>query len=169
MEIETICNGKYEFYTEKKTISLPVELKNLPDQLIVKERTLFKRSEFHVSLVCINKIIEKYNINIPDVTTKIVNDFCEFTKDNEIKVLSYKDEFKFVEREDKTTIVVMCETLNLHKFFDFINKKYSLEVDLPPAHVTLFTLDGKSGIYLISPNDIKNFTQPIPNPLGHSL
>jgi len=170
MESPFIFGGeKYKFIPEKGIISLPVKLENLPDKLVVKELTLLKRAEFHVSLVCIRKIIEKYKISIPNFENKILNDFSEFTKTKDVASISYKDEFKFVAKENKKTLVVMCEVSNLDNFFDFINKKYSLEIESPPAHVTLYTEDGESGIYLIRADDIKNFTKPIPNPIGHSL
>jgi hypothetical protein len=169
MEEKFICDKKYVFHKTKRTIYLPVKLESLPENLVIGGHELLERSEFHVSLVCIGKIAEKFNISIPNFDDKIVEDFCEFAKTKEIKLLGYKDEFRFVERENRKTVVVMCKMLNLDEFFNFINKKYSLEIESPPAHVTLYTLDGEAGIFLISADDIKNFTVPIPNPLGHSL
>ncbi|MES3032159.1 MAG: hypothetical protein V4699_02880 [Patescibacteria group bacterium] len=169
MDKKFTYGNKYVCNLEKKTIFLPVELENLPDKLIIGEFTLFKRSEFHVSLVCVGKIIEKYKISIPDFWNKVVDDFYEFTRTKKIEIIGYKDEFKFVVRENKKTVVVMCEMSNLNEFFDFINHKYTLNIDYPPAHITLYTLDGESGIFLISIDDIKNFTKPITNPIGFIL
>ncbi len=64
----------------------------------------------------------------------------------------------------------MCEVSNLNKFFDLMNKKYGLNIKYPSPHATLYNvLKGKSGIYLMDSDDIKNFTVPIPNPIGHPL
>ncbi len=169
MEYRTICGGKFIF--EHNTICLSVSFSEMPDQVIFEGKTFVLNSFLHISLVCVGKIIEKYNISIQDFENKIINDFCEFSKNNEIKSVEYTNDFKFVTKKekDKETIVVMCNVPNLNKFFDLMNKKYEMNVEYPPTHVTLYTLPGKLGIFLIDNNDIKNLTRPIQNPIGHSL
>ncbi len=54
-----------------------------------------------MSLVYVGKIIEKYNISIPDFENKIVDDFCNFTKTNNVELIRYKNEYKFASRNDK--------------------------------------------------------------------
>ena len=64
----------------------------------------------------------------------------------------------------------MCQMLNLNKFFDLINKKYGLNIKYPTTHITLYnTFKNKPGIFLMDSDDIKNFTVPIPNPIGFLL
>ena len=169
MDKKLICENKYEYIYE--TIGLDVKLKSLPSELFVKDQTLFLQPDFHVSLVCIGKIIERYNISIPDFLNKIIEDFCNFSKTNEIKIVSCNNEYKFVDRNDtKKTIVVMCEILNINNFFDQINKKYKLEIEYPTTHITLYnTLKNQPGIFLMESSDINNFTIPIPNPIGFYL
>ncbi len=168
MDKKLICENKFQFNIKNKVIGLPIKLENLPSKLVIEGNTLVLKEVFHVSLVCIGKIIEKYNVSIPDFENKIINDFCEFSKTNEIKVLEYCD-FKFVTELDQKTIVVMCKISNLDKFFKTINNKYELNIEYPPTHSTLYTLPGKSGIFLTNANDIKNLTKPIPNPIDHLL
>lgn len=167
MERKTICGGKFVF--GHNTISLPVFLKDVPNEITFKEETFSLSSFLHVSLVCVGKIVEKYNISIPDFENKIINDFCEFSQNNDIKLTEYSNEFKFVAQSDRKTIVAMCKVSNLNKFFEFMNKKYGLNIEYPPTHVTLYKLPEKLGIFLTDANDIKNFTKPIPNPIGFSL
>ena len=50
-----------------------------------------------------------------------------------------------------------------------MNKKYELNIEYPPTHVTLYKLPGKLGIFLTDKSDIKNLTRPIQNPIGHLL
>lgn len=60
-----ICDTvKYTF--NEQTIAVGVNLKNLPKSIEVDDIQLILKSEFHVSLVCIGKIIEKHNIQITD-------------------------------------------------------------------------------------------------------
>ena len=168
MDKKLICENKFQFNLRNKVIGLPIKLENLPSRLEVESNDLVLKTSFHVSLVCIGKIIEKYNISIFDFENKIINDFCEFTKTNNIKVLEYGD-FKFAVENDLKTVIVMCKVSNLDKFFEIMNKKYGLEIEYPPTHATLYTLEGKLGIFLTDANDIKNLTKPITNPIGHPL
>lgn len=144
------------------SIVLPVSFSNLPAQIEVNEYNLSLKTEFHVSLVCIGKIIEKHNVTIHNFLENVVNDFCEFSKSNKVDLIRYRDEFKFVSENEKRTVVVMCDISNLNKFFELLNRKYKLEIEYPPTHVTLYTLTGL-GIFLTDSMDMKNLTTPIEN------
>jgi len=167
MDRELICGGKFVFGHE--TISLLVSLEDIPKEIIFEGNTLLINDFLHVSLVCVGKIVEKYNVQIPDFKDKIIKDFCEFSQNNDIKLTEYGNNFKFATKDDKKAIVVMCKVSNLDKFFEFINKKYELNIEYPPTHVTLYKLPGKLGIFLTDSEDIKNLTKPITNLVGHSL
>ena len=54
------------------------------------------KPSFHVSLVCINEIIRKHNVLIPNFKDLVVSDFCDFISRNSVDVLNYFDDFKFV-------------------------------------------------------------------------
>ena len=168
-----ICGGeKYKLGgVNNDVIGMSVSF-DLPEEIKIQETKLYPPAPFHVSLVYVRKIIENYNISIPDFSSKIAEDFCDFVKSNPIEIIRYKnDEYKFVSRDGtKKTVIIMCELSNINKFFDLINKKYGLNIKYPAPHVTLYnTLKGKPGIYLMDQDDIKNFTVPIENPLGFSL
>ena len=63
----------------------------------------------------------------------------------------------------------MCKISNLNEFFEILNRKYGLDIEYPPTHVTLYTLESKPGIFLTDASDIKNLTKPISNPISLSL
>ena len=169
-EIKFICESK-KYIISERVIWLPVSFENLPEEIKVQGCNLYLPNPFHVSLVYIGKIIERYNISIPDFLNKIVDDFCNFTRVNDIDITGYNNEYRFCSRDGvKKTVVVTCEVSNLNKFFDFINKKYGLNIKYMPTHVTLYsTTKNESGIFLMDEDDIKNFTKIVPNPIGHSL
>ncbi len=167
MERKLICGDKFVF--GHGTISLPVSFENVPNELVFEGNNLLINDFLHVSLVCIGKIIEKYNVKIPDFENKIIEDFCEFSNENSVEPVIYNNDYKLAEKDEKKTIVVMCKVPNLNKFFELINKKYGLNVEYPPTHVTLYKQPGKLGIFLTNMEDIKNFTKPITNPIGHLL
>jgi hypothetical protein len=166
MEEKLIYDNKFKF--RYHTIGLPVVLEDLPREIIFEENTLVLRPEFHVSLVCIGEIIKKHNITIPGFEDIIINDFCEFSQNNNINI-TYTNEFKFAERDDLKAIITMCKISNLNNFFDLINKKYLLSIEYPPTHITLYTPLSKLGIFLTDSSDINNLTKPISNPIGRLL
>ncbi len=166
-----ICEGtKYDLGGRTgETIGLPVTITNLPEKIEVKEYTLLRKTSFHISLVCIGKIIEKYHVTIPDFIEKIVTDFCEFVRTTSIDLVDYQDDFRFVTEAEKRSVVVFCGISNLDRFFDFINKKYSLAVEYPPTHVTLYTLQPDVGIFLTNKADLQKLTKKIERPAGIAI
>jgi len=146
------------------TIILPISFSNLPEKIEVEGYSLTRKSSFHISLVCTGKIIEKYKITIPDFLDKVVADFCEFVKENPIELLNWENEFKFVSEKERRAVITMCDISNLNKFFDHINRKYTLSLEYPPTHATIYTLQPDIGIFITDSSDIENLTKPIPSP-----
>ncbi len=157
------CIGEKYVY-ENNMIALPVMIEGLPSQIEVERYALNLKTSFHISLVSVGKIVEKHNISIPDFEEKVVKDFFEFGKANNVFLKHYRDEFRFVAHNERRTVVVMCEVVNLSGFFDLLNKKYDLDLEYPPTHVTLYTLQPDAGIFLTDSFDIQNFTKVIEAP-----
>ena len=169
MDKNFICGDKYTI-SATNTISLSVVLGNLPNEVTINGTKLLLKSSFHVSLVCINEIIKKHSISIPGFIDSLINEFCDFVRENDINVLNYLEDFRFAEEADQKTIVIFCNVSKLKIFFELINKKYNLNIEYPPTHVTLYTLlPGKLGIFLTDADDIKNLTKPISNPIWRTL
>ncbi len=166
MENKYLC-GKKKYLLEWENIVLPVELRDLPREIEVEGYRLALRSSFHVSLVCIGKIIEKNKIAIPDFAKSVIKDFCEFTKAHDVSLTAFRDEFRFVEQNERRTVVIMADVSFLDNFFTLLNKKYHLEIEVPPTHITLYTLPSGHGIYLTTPGDIRQLTKIIKNPIEH--
>ena len=162
-----VCGDKYGI-SANNTIVLSVSLENLPNEIMIYGNKLVLKPSFHISLVCINEIIKKHNVLDSSFRDSVLQDFCEFVEKNDVSLLNFNEEFKFAEENDLKTIIILCRVSNLEKFFETINKKYGLNIEYPPTHVTLYSIDGR-GIFLTDTSDIKNLTKPIPNPIGHLL
>ncbi len=150
-------------------IALPLNFPDLPKTIEVEEETLLLKDEFHVSLVCSEKIKDKFNVEDSDFIEKLNKDFSEFETEHEIKLTRFRDEYKLVEEENKKAVVCMCDIENLNEFFDLINKKYNLAIPYPPTHATMYTLQPNVGIFLTNDEDIARLAKPIANPLGKDL
>lgn len=163
MAHEPICNRVYQI-GNTETISLPVHLPGLPETVNIEGYTLKRRPEFHVSLVCTGQIRERHAVNNTDFTKWVVKDFCSYVERHAIVFVRFTGEFRFVSRGGEKSLVAMADVANVEGFFDYMNEVYSLAMEYPPTHVTLYTLDGEPGIFLIDSNDIKERTKVVPNP-----
>ncbi|MFA5022638.1 MAG: hypothetical protein WC508_06225 [Patescibacteria group bacterium] len=164
IEKQYICNGtKYTFRSE--TISLPVSIESLPPTLKTENCELRLKSSFHISLVPIGKLVEKFDIKDINFKTAVISDFCNFVKENDISFVKHKDEFRFVAQNERKSVILMAEVSNLSKFFDALNQKYKLNTETPPAHITLYTLQPDIGIFITDSKDLKQLTKVIENPI----
>ncbi len=91
--------------------------------------------------------------------------FKEYVAVTPISVVKYINEFRFVEKDDRKTIVVMCKVNHLEEFITSMNTKYSLNIEVPPTHVTLYTLNSGPGIFLTDQSDIINLTKQVTIPV----
>lgn len=162
-----ICGGeKYQLAGQTgNSIILPVAIEGLPPTLEIEGYTLILKTNFHVTLVPTGKIIKKYGISIPNFLEKVNADFCDFVERAPADFLRYQDEFRFVSENERRTVIVTCDISNLNEFFSVLNKKYGLQIEIPPTHVTLYTLQPDLGIYLIDSNDLETLTKTIPTSL----
>lgn len=142
--IKYIYNKKYTF--DDGYICLPLDIRNLPEQITIEEYSLQLKTEFHCSLVCVKCINSKYEKNFNNLESKIIECFCKFVSKNEISFIRYKNEFRLVKREERMSVVVMCDVFNLGDFFNLLEKRFGIKADTQPTHVTLYTLQPDRGI-----------------------
>ncbi len=125
--------------------------KELPDSLKIKGYNLFLKSEFHITLICAKRIAAIINAEkIEELEADIVKEFIDYASKKPL--LNYKPSkvFKFVERDEKKTLIIMVEVPGLEQFFKLLSKKYKKDLPLQPTHVTLYTLQPNIGIGILS-------------------
>ena len=160
-------NSKYELGgLSKDVIGLPLTMLNLPNTIEVEGVTLTLKNAFHVSLICIGKIIEKYAVQDSNFRSSVIDDFVDYTSQCEIGLIKIKNDFRFVTAAEHRSVIVMCDISNLHGFFNLLNQKYVLNVEYPPTHVTLYTLQPEKGIFVTDSNDLIKLTKLIPSPVS---
>jgi len=121
-----ICGGE-KYILRNDTIALPVEISGLPDTFNAEGEVLLGKSSYHVTLVALGKIKEKYDIKAEDFIEKATKLFCEYIKTNDVSLVNYRDEFYFVQDErGRKTIVVMCDISKLNGYFDIFNKEFGI-------------------------------------------
>lgn len=164
---EFICGGeKYELGgTKSRTIGMIVHPEGLPPSIEVEAYTLQLKTAFHVSLVFMDEIVRKYGVTDPEFKDKVIADFCEFVAANPVELVRYRNEYRFMSADERRSVIVMCDVSNLDKFFDLLNKKYSLSVEYPPTHVTLYTLQLNVGIFMTDSDELEKLSKIIPAPV----
>jgi len=159
-----ICGGTKYFYNENRYIVLPIEIGNLPEKISVEGNELLLKSEFHVSLVCIKRLIEPYGEAAADIEQKILELFCAFVSKNAISFLTYKDEFRLAVFEERKSIIVLCDVSNLDKFPQLLKSELGIEISIQPTHITLYTLEPDAGIGLNSKAEMEAKSHPVAVP-----
>lgn len=148
-----ICDGeKYKF--GKGYIYLPLEINNLPKEIKVNEYSLSSKTSFHCSLVCIKRIS-------PEQEQNIIKYFCDFVSENEISFLNFKDEFRLVKKDDRVSIVAMCEISNIEKFFKGLEEEHNIKAEVQPTHVTIYTLEPDKGIGILDNTELQEMSSMI--------
>lgn len=137
-------------------------LKNLPKTIEVKGHTLLLKDEHHISMMCVKRVAPFTNLsNQEAVQLQIVEDFKQFIKKYALTEFTLLPEFRFVEREEKKTVIVMVEVPHLEEFFNEIRLKYDTQhVPLQPTHITLYTLQPNAGIGIFSEEELQD-SEPV--------
>lgn len=164
--VKNICASKKFILggPNEDNIGLLIPLSGLPSSIELEGQTLVLRTVFHVTLVAVSQIIRKNKIDIPDFLDKVVADFCEFSQENNVDLIRFRDEFRFVTENERRSLIAMCDISNLNRFFDLLNEKHGLQLKYPPTHATLYTLKVDEGIFLTDSKDIKEMTKTVSNP-----
>jgi hypothetical protein len=161
-----ICNSSNITY-DKGYIALWCKDYDLPDTVEIDDDTLLKKDHFHVSLLCVNNILETKS----DIEEEIIQHFCDFTQENEIEFNGFTKEFRLATREERKSVVAMCKVSNLEAFAEYLTEKIGFSVAPQPTHVTIYTLQHNMGIGLNSPEELEEKSKPIemPDPVKEIL
>lgn len=145
-------------------VTLSHEVHGLTPQFEALGKEWFLKREFHVSLICVKKIlpqlIEKHGDEAK--ANKLLSEAL-------IKALStyepifenYTGELRTAKDGDKETIVAMCTVKNLDKVFEDLGTLLDLSLELPPTHITLYTLANKKAIGIATKEELNTLTQKL--------
>ena len=166
MNIERIQGSECVVFNEngEKSIAIPLLIPNLPRKVSLDNSIFVLKSEFHATVLPIIKIKEKNKIFDTKFDDFIIDYFCRYVENRPIEFIKYTGEFRIASKRDKKTIIAMCELSNLPDLYKMINEKYNLKLEVPPAHVTMYTLYNKLGIFIIDSDDINKMTKSVKIP-----
>lgn len=134
---------------------MPIEIEGaLPEEMsIIEEDVLTLKNTFHVSLLCVKEILEKYKEE--NLEREILDNFCKFVAENKISFLKFGEEFRLATLEPRKAVLVRCEVSNLEKFSQLLSSQLNINIPLQPTHVTLYTFQPDTGIGLNSTKEME--------------
>lgn len=155
--MNSIC-GQEKYKYSKKYIYIPINLpvEKLPQIISLDEGEFLRKTTFHISLLCTKNISS-------DLEENILKIFCKCISANNISHLSFKNEYRLVQRESdgRKSIIVMCNVSHLDIFIEAINRELGVDIEYPPTHVTLYTAGKDKGIGLHTKSNILEMTKEI--------
>jgi hypothetical protein len=154
-----ICNSTNITY-DKGYVALWLEDCPLPDTLDIGDDIMLKKDHFHVSLLCVKNILESK----PGIENEILNHFCDFVKEKELKFEGFTKEFRIAIDAERKSVVALCKVSNLNTFADYLSEKIGVEISHQPAHVTIYTLQPNVGIGLNSTEELQTKSEPVEIP-----
>ena len=107
---------------------------------------LLKKSEFHVTLLHAKSHAGLSNIS----NQELASFFTTFVSKWPIALLSFTDDFRYVEEGEKKTLLVRCIVSHIEELFAALNRAFGTHLPVQPAHVTLYSLETTVGIHVNS-------------------
>ena len=132
-------------------LSLPAMMfADFPESVEWASNTFKKKSEFHSTICKGEEVFTTASLEQQTGEPKLLALFNSLVEQAPILLESFLDDFRFAQEEEKKSIVVRCKLSNLGTFFDELNATFKINIPMQPAHVTLYTLEGKPGIHINS-------------------
>ena len=125
-----------------------------PKTVEVEGYKLTKKSEFHVSLICVKeyapRLVQEKGIELEEAERGLLRSFAQFVEKTPVTLNRFENEFRLVEQRERRSVVILCTMKNLEELFAEINKTCGLDAPVQPTHVTLYTLQPNVGIGISS-------------------
>jgi hypothetical protein len=154
---------QYRLYDHSSVFLADIPVTGLADETIINGQQLFVKDEFHITLVSIRYLAEQIQPANPEpVLHQIIEEFDKFTKKTSLEKYTISNDFRFVQDRGRTTVIVMAEVLNLDKFFERLNQKFSIKLPKQPTHITLYRYPKDFiGIGIPSAEVLANISEPL--------
>jgi hypothetical protein len=133
-----------------------IQLGNMPEQIVVEGNSLFRKEEFHVSIMAIKNLAPLLNsTNSEEAAERLKDSFLEFEKTHNLTKFNLTGQFRLVKRDERITVVAMVELEGVEELFAFLREKHGVEFPTQPTHITIYTLQPEAGIGILSEDEMK--------------
>jgi hypothetical protein len=142
-----------------------IELSGLPEKITVEGYEMIVKSEFHITLInlediaaLIDKSTQKKN------QSELIDEVRKYLKRDKLDKFDLSNKFRFVQKDIRKSVIVMCQLHGADKLFASLCKKYEVDIPLQPFHITLYALPKDRGIGLLSSKELDKYSVPIELP-----
>lgn len=151
------------------SLHMPVTA-GLPKTIKVKGHKLLLKSEFHISLIKARYAAELIDANRQvEIEQEIVDAFEKFVAKQPLTEFHPNGEFRFVQTDERKTVIGMCDVPHLQDFFAELRATYKTDIPDQPTHITMYTLQPERGIGLLSAAQLQQNTAIVELPELSSL
>jgi hypothetical protein len=147
----------YIFLLVKHFVGLPVQIK-------IDGKTLFKKDEYHVSLMDLEHLVSfiKVGTDTDSVSEDdLVNDFLDYQSTTDLSQFQPTNIFRYVKRDGVETVITMVDMPNLEGLFEKIRVKYGVDIPTQPTHITLYTLHPEVSIGILSQSELERYSEQV--------
>ena len=131
------------------------EIKGVPSEVHLNGMTMYRKSEFHVSILALKHMIPLIAATGKQATeSQLVLDFKQLQPRLKLSQCELMQEFRFVARDVRRAVIAMVKVPGIEHLFELLGAKYGLELPVQPVHVTLFTLQPNAGIGIFSQKEL---------------
>ncbi len=155
--------------TPSVMLDIPPIIK-LPEKIELKGHTLYVKDEFHITLLNVKFLAEIINpTNYETIKNQLLQEFDDFIQTHSLANYTVTNELRFVQENDKKTLVVIAHVDNLDELFELLSQKFSVNLPRQVAHVTLYRHPKNFiGIPINSAEALRSISQPITVPAVES-
>lgn len=122
-----------------------------PDKITVNGNELFKKSEFHISIMAIKSLAPLLDPdNVERASELLKQDFLDFASTNDLTSSILTGEYRLVTRDERVTVVAMVDLKGVEELFQYLRQKHNIDFPIQPTHITLYTLRPEAGIGILS-------------------
>lgn len=143
-----------------------LDVPNLPKTLDIEDYTLLRKNEFHITIMCPKNIAPLMDQgDFEGNKAELMAFFTDYANNNDLRSYTLRPEFRLAKEGSKVTVVVMADMPGLIGLFESMQAKYNIAVPLQPAHITIYALDGVTGIGINSPQELQQISHAVNVPL----
>ncbi len=147
---------------ERGSLLVPLPFLDLPAELRLLGDEWRRKDEFHLTAAHTPSIAERIRRPLA-LEAREAEDLAwaalrGATHSHGVGEVVLCDEYRRVHSETDRTLIVLCEAEGLGRLYGHLGERLGVEVEPPPAHITLYTDPGGEGIGLHTREDLERDT-----------
>lgn len=155
-------------------VQLDITVPDLPETIDVLDEHWVRKGELHVTLIGPGqKLQDRLRERNPDLSSKKTGRLVSLVLDETLAGKSFRvipqDELRVAQENDSKTIIRMCRVEGAEEFFSELSRTLGSPIEVPPTHITLYTLRNGWPIGIYNKQRLDGVTRKLTNPEAHEI